>query len=110
MGMTEARRIRKRGEKKEDLIQSTSPDQEVLGISKKETQEEQSSFWLKREQVQQNKDNFTTQEGINQISAELSDDRRSGLLEANYWDETHNWGCDDDYGSDDYWHFVGSYE
>ncbi|MDJ0534983.1 MAG: hypothetical protein QNJ70_21295 [Xenococcaceae cyanobacterium MO_207.B15] len=108
--MAEIRRVRKRGEKKQDSVQSTTPDQEILSISREENQEENSSFWLNREQVRQNQGHFTTRDGISEISAELADDRHSGIHDANYWDETHNWGCDDDYGSDDYWHFVGSYE
>ncbi|MDJ0536147.1 MAG: hypothetical protein QNJ70_27270 [Xenococcaceae cyanobacterium MO_207.B15] len=108
--MAEIRRVRKRGEKKQVKVESTTQEQEILSISREENQEQNSSFWLNREQVRQNQGNFTTRDGISEISAELADDSRSGIHDANYWDETHNWGCDDDYGSDDYWHFVGSYE
>ncbi len=45
-----------------------------------------------------------------EISAELTDDRGSALVESNYWDETHNWGSDHEIASEYYWHFVGRYE
>ena len=47
---------------------------------------------------------------VDQIKAELVEERSSALLESNYWDETHSWGSDDEEGSDEYWHFLGRYE
>lgn len=48
--------------------------------------------------------------GIDEIYSEFGEERRSGLLESDYWDETHSWGSDDEVESDEYWHFVGRYE
>ena len=47
---------------------------------------------------------------LDEIRAELGEERHSGLLESNYWDETHSWGSDEEEASDEYWHFVGRYE
>ena len=47
---------------------------------------------------------------IDQIRAELVEERGSALLESDYWDETHSWGSDDEEESDEYWHFLGRYE
>ena len=49
-------------------------------------------------------------QGIDEIRAELGEERNSALLESDYWDETHSWGADDEEASDEYWHFVGRYE
>ena len=49
-------------------------------------------------------------QGIDEIRAELGEERSSALLESDYWDETHSWGADDEGASDEYWHFVGRYE
>lgn len=53
---------------------------------------------------------FTTRKGMDEIRSEFVEESRSGLLESDYWDETHSWGLDDEVESDDYWHFVGRYE
>ncbi len=107
------RRVRKRGEKAEDLVikpvvQEEEPTQVV--ISQEQIEEEESQDWISREALRQDQGTFTTARGINEISAELTDDRRSALVESNYWDETHSWGSDSEAESDDYWHFVGRYE
>ncbi len=47
---------------------------------------------------------------VDQIRAELVEERGSALWESNYWDETHSWGSDDEEASDEYWHFLGRYE
>ncbi len=47
---------------------------------------------------------------VDQIRAELVEERGSALLESDYWDETHSWGSDDEEESDEYWHFLGRYE
>ena len=44
------------------------------------------------------------------LTQKLMEDRRSGLVEFNYWDESHNWGSDNEVVSEDYWHFLGRYE
>lgn len=43
---------------------------------------------------------------IDRIRTEFAEDKRF-TSEQKYWDETHNWGIEE---SDDYWHFLGSYE
>ena len=43
---------------------------------------------------------------IDKIRTEFAEDKRF-TSEQKYWDETHNWGSEE---SDDYWHFLGSYE
>ncbi len=49
--------------------------------------------------------------GIDQIRAELFEEKCLPLVESDYWDETHSWGSDNEIiESDDYWHFVGRYE
>ena len=47
---------------------------------------------------------------VDQIRAELVEERSSTLLESDYWDESHSWGSDDEEESDEYWHFLGRYE
>ncbi|MDJ0636947.1 MAG: hypothetical protein QNJ34_27460 [Xenococcaceae cyanobacterium MO_188.B29] len=47
---------------------------------------------------------------VDQIRAELVEERGSALWESDYWDETHSWGSDDEEESDEYWHFLGRYE
>ncbi|MDJ0592835.1 MAG: hypothetical protein QNJ72_23070 [Pleurocapsa sp. MO_226.B13] len=48
---------------------------------------------------------------INTIRAELREDTyHSELAESDFTDETHDWGGDSQGLSDDYWHFVGSFE
>lgn len=109
--MVEVRRVRKSGQKQiltTPVVQEEEPSQVV--ISKEKTESEESQNRLAREAIRQNQGNFTTAKGVNEISAELTDDRRSQLVESNYWDESHNWGSDSEVESDDYWHFLGRYE
>ena len=47
---------------------------------------------------------------LDEIRAELREERNSALVESNYWDETHSWGSDEEEASDEYWHFLGRYE
>jgi len=48
---------------------------------------------------------------INAIRAEfLEDAYHSKLSESDYSDDTHDWGGDGQDISDDYWHFVGSFD
>ena len=47
---------------------------------------------------------------VDEIKAELVEEKQSALLESDYWDETHSWGSDGEEASDEYWHFVGRYE
>ena len=107
------RRVRKRGEKKQDYNKPVVPEEEPkqVVISQEQTEsEEEAQNRLARAKIRQNQGNFTTAKGINEINAEFTDDRRSALVESNFWDETHNWGSDSEIASDDYWHFLGQYE
>lgn len=48
---------------------------------------------------------------INTIRAELREDTyHSELAESDFTDDTHDWGGDSQHLSNDYWHFVGSFE
>lgn len=106
------RRVRKPGEKQVSInpvVQEEEP-KEVI-ISKEETEsEDELQNRLARERIRQNQGTFTTARGMNEIKSELTDDRRSQLVELNYWNETHSWGSDSEAVSDDYSHFLGRYE
>jgi len=48
---------------------------------------------------------------INAIRAEFREDTyHSKFSESDFTDDTHDWGGDSQNLSDDYWHFVGSFE
>ena len=48
---------------------------------------------------------------INTIRAELRFDSYHSLIaESDFTDDTHDWGGDSQSFSNDYWHFVGSFE
>lgn len=48
---------------------------------------------------------------INSIRAEFLDDTyHSELCESDFSNDTHDWGGDSQNLSNDYWHFVGSFE
>ena len=66
-------------------------------VSETHVQKEKKSHWVMRKD-------------IDQIKAELLEERSSGLIESEYWDETHSWGMDEEEVSDEYWHFLGRYE
>ena len=85
-------------------------EQKVTKKKKQIEEEEESPNWVSRAAIRENQGNFITNKGINEIKAELTDDRRSQLVESNYWDESHSWGSDSEIESDDYWHFLGRYE
>ena len=82
------RRIRKRSEKTEDYQESITQEQEVIRKEEQIEEEEESQDWISRAALRQDQGTFTTAKGINEISAELTDDRRSQLVESNFWDET----------------------
>ena len=71
-------------------------------ISKTETEKITNQARLKDIQVMRR--------DVDEIKAELVEEKQSALLESDYWDETHSWGSDDDEASDEYWHFLGRYE
>ena len=76
-----------------------------------ETEEtEETINWANRSEIKKQEETYITAKGIDEISSELIEDRRSGIVEFNYWDESHNWGSDNEVVSDDYWHFLGRYE
>ena len=47
---------------------------------------------------------------LDQIRAELFEEKSAPTSEPEYWDESHNWDLDNESESEDYWHFVGRYE
>ena len=69
-------------------------------------EEEKSEVTVQREGSRQ----FVMTSEVDQIRAELVEERSSTLWESDYWDETHSWGSDDEEESDEYWHFLGRYE
>ena len=112
--MTEIRkRIRKRGENNQDYFEAINqePQQEEPKpkIIKHEPKEEPDHL-MTREQLEKAQRKYQIRRTINEINADIIDDKRSALVESNYWDETHSWGSDLEVESDDYWHFVGRYE
>ena len=112
--MAESRkRLRKRGEKKQDYFEAINqePQQEQPKpeIIKPEPEEEEDNF-MTREQLRQAQRKYQIRKTFNEINADITDDKRSAVVESNYWDETHHWGSDSEIESDDYWHFVGRYE
>ncbi|MDJ0650002.1 MAG: hypothetical protein QNJ60_15015 [Xenococcaceae cyanobacterium MO_188.B19] len=112
--MTESRkRIRKRGEKKQDYFeainQEPNEEQPKPEIIKPFPEEEPDNF-MTREQLRKAQRKYQVRKTFNEINADITDDKRSAVVESNYWDESHNWGSDLEVESDDYWHFVGRYE
>ena len=91
----EIRRIRKRGEKVEDYQESIT--QEEVTQKEEQIEEEEPDNFMNLEQLKQAQRKYQVRKTINEINAELTDDKRSQLVESNFWDETH-------------WHFVGRYE
>ena len=112
--MSEPRkRVRKRGEKKQEYYEAINqePQQEEPKpeIIKPEPEPDTDNF-MTREQLRQAQRKYQIRKTFNEINADLTDDKRSALVESNYWDETHAWGSDNEVESDDYWHFLGRYE
>ncbi len=56
------------------------------------------------------KDQLGMKKAIDQMRAELAEERCSAYLESDYWDETHDWGSLISEASSEYWHFLGRYE
>ncbi len=56
------------------------------------------------------KSQLVMRKDLDEIKAELVEERSSGLVESGYWDETHSWGSDEEEASSEYWHFLGRYE
>ena len=98
--MTDRRRTRR--------TRSNLTEKETKPILPEEewTEEEISEVSVQREDSRQ----LVMTSEIDQIRAELVEERSSALLESDYWDETHSWGSDDEEASDEYWHFLGRYE
>ncbi len=117
--MGELRR-RKRSSKpvittKADLVSEVVTTEEsqlsTMNAPQMKTEEtEETINWASRSEMKKQEETYITAKGIDEISSELIEDRRSGRVEFNYWDESHNWGSDNEVVSDDYWHFLGGYE
>ncbi len=112
--MTELRkRIRKRGEKKQDYsetINQEQPQEEPKPEIIKPEPEVDTDNFMTREQLNQAQRKYQIRKTFNEIKADITDDKRSAAVESGYWDETHSWGSDSELESDDYWHFVVRYE
>jgi len=119
--MTESsrRRRRARGGSKPEVLRPSEPEKKSSeGSRVSETRQRQSKMNLtsptelteEKNQGVAKKGILVMRQGIDEIRAELGEERNSALLESDYWDETHSWGADDEEASDEYWHFVGRYE
>ena len=72
---------------------------------------EETVKWTSRREIKKQEETYITAKGIDEISSELMEDRRSGVLEFNYWDARATTGVLTSLVvSDDYWHFLGRYE
>ena len=100
--MTDSSRRRRR------RITSAESEGETKPILRKEewSEEEKGEVTVQREGSRQ----LVMTSEVDQIKAELVEERSSTLLESDYWDETHSWGSDEEEESDEYWHFLGRYE
>lgn len=47
---------------------------------------------------------------IDQIAAELSQESAYPITDSNFSDDSHNWNSESEPNSEEYWHFLGSYE
>lgn len=52
----------------------------------------------------------TSKSAIDQIRAELFEERYAPSVEPEYQDESHSWGTDNETESEEYQHFLGRYE
>ncbi len=52
----------------------------------------------------------TSKSAIDQIRAELFEERYAPSVEPEYEDESHSWGTDNETESEEYQHFLGRYE
>ena len=111
--MTEERRRRRRIKRDGEGVQQKPiilEERESESRGNEEIEQELATNLAIRTELRENLDPFTSRNGINEIRSELMEERNSSLIESGYWDETHNWGSDDEEASDEYWHFVGRYE
>lgn len=61
--------------------------------------------------LRKNSDSLADSNDINAIRAEFQEDTyHCKLAESDFSDDTHDWGGDLQDLSDDYWHFLGSFE
>ena len=65
------RRVRKRGEKKQDYLDSITQDQEKFSTREEEVQEESPSL-LSRASIRQDQGTFTTALGISDLERRIS--------------------------------------
>ncbi len=101
--MVEARRIRKRGEKKRDYLESLSQEKPQL-ISQQDPTEEEPGNFIARAQSRKQQEKLQIKQAIDEMNADITDDRRLEL------DEIIEEGLFDGEVSDEYWYFLGRYE
>ena len=101
------KRVRRRGEKKQDYFEAVNqepqqeqPKPEIIKLS---PEEEQDNF-MTREQLRKANEKIQIKQAINQMIADITDDRRLEL------DEIIEEGLFDGEVSDEYWFFLGRYE
>ncbi len=102
-----SKRIRKRGEKKQDYFEATTqepPQEEAKPEIIKQEPEEKTDSFMSLEQLKKANEKSQIRQAINQMHADLIDDRRQEL------DEIIEEGLFDGEVSDEYWFFLGRYE
>ena len=102
--MVEAKRIRKRGEKKRDYLKSTSQQQQQEIIIKQDPTEEESDNFIARAQSRKQQEKLQIKQAIDEMNADITDERRLEL------DEIIEEGLFDGEISDEYWYFLSRYE
>ena len=100
-----SKRIRKRGEKKRDYLESLSQEQQPEEIIiKQDPTEEESDNFITRTQSRKQQEKLQIKQAIDEMNADITDDRRLEL------DEIIEEGLFDGEVSDEYWYFLGRYE
>ena len=79
--MVEARRIRKRGEKKQDYLESLSQEQQQEIITKQDPTEEESDNFITRAQSRKQQEKLQIKQAIDEMNADITDERRLELDE-----------------------------
>ena len=103
--MVEARRIRKRGEKKRDYLESLSQEQQPEEIiTKQDPTEEESDNFIARAQLKKQQEKLQIKQAIDEMNADITDERRLEL------DEIVEESLFDGEVSEDYWYFLSRYE
>ena len=99
------RRRRRRGDDSDDFNDISSPPGSTQSISQNNEKSSQDIPLVSNAPL-----TFSIND-VNAIRAEFQEDAYYlKLAESDFSDDTHDWGGDSQLPSDDYWHFVGSFE